>query len=171
MFLDFIVQIVHLCCISEHLKCILCTSKVSPSQRILLCLHSGSMEKTFSQGRPQYKSQAVPYSIAQIVLLQCNLKKSSAQMVITFDDQSLLSVSEDGCLIIWKLIDKEGRGLRRDREICYAEEILITKSDLEEKVSAGSSLIDQSDRVTHSPEEWTVLLFLFGVIRDTPIVC
>uniref|UniRef100_A0A4W5P762 Cilia and flagella associated protein 57 n=1 Tax=Hucho hucho TaxID=62062 RepID=A0A4W5P762_9TELE len=55
------------------------------------------------------------------------------KMVFTFDDQYLLTVSEDGCLLIWKIIDKEGRGLKRDKEITYAEEILITKSDLEEK--------------------------------------
>ncbi|XP_062337115.1 cilia- and flagella-associated protein 57-like [Osmerus eperlanus] len=55
------------------------------------------------------------------------------KMVITFDDQFLLTVSEDGCLLIWKIIDKEGRGLRRDKEISYAEEILVTKSELEEK--------------------------------------
>ncbi|XP_066537794.1 cilia- and flagella-associated protein 57 [Hoplias malabaricus] len=55
------------------------------------------------------------------------------KMVVTFDDQYLLTVSEDGCLLIWKIIDKEGRGLKRDKELSYAEEILITKSDLEEK--------------------------------------
>ncbi|CAB1332248.1 unnamed protein product, partial [Coregonus sp. 'balchen'] len=55
------------------------------------------------------------------------------KMVITFDDQYLLTVSEDGCLLIWKIIDKEGRGLKRDKEITYAEEILIIKPDLEEK--------------------------------------
>lgn len=57
-------------------------------------------------------------------------------MVITFDDQYLLTVSEDGCLLIWKIIDKEGRGLKKDKEITYSEEILITKSDLEEKVTS-----------------------------------
>lgn len=56
-------------------------------------------------------------------------------MVITFDDQFLLTVSEDGCLLIWKIIDKEGRALKREKEIVYAEEILITKLDLEEKVT------------------------------------
>lgn len=56
-------------------------------------------------------------------------------MVITFDDQFLLTVSEDGCLLIWKIIDKEGRGLKREKELVYAEEILITKLDLEEKVT------------------------------------
>ncbi|XP_046907075.1 cilia- and flagella-associated protein 57-like [Hypomesus transpacificus] len=56
-----------------------------------------------------------------------------AKMAITFDDQYLLTVSEDRCLVIWKIIDKEGRGLKRDKEVSYAEEILITKCDLEEK--------------------------------------
>ncbi|KAK3567777.1 hypothetical protein QTP86_026459 [Hemibagrus guttatus] len=55
------------------------------------------------------------------------------KMVITFDDQYLLSASEDGCLFIWKISEQEGRGLKRDKEMSYAEEILITRSDLEEK--------------------------------------
>ncbi|XP_077064460.1 cilia and flagella associated protein 57 [Siphateles boraxobius] len=55
------------------------------------------------------------------------------KMIITFDDQFLLTVSEDGCLFIWKIIDKEGQGLKREKELIYAEEILVTKSDLEEK--------------------------------------
>ncbi|XP_053484612.1 cilia- and flagella-associated protein 57 isoform X3 [Ictalurus furcatus] len=55
------------------------------------------------------------------------------KMAITFDDQYLLTASEDSCLFIWKIIEQEGRGLKRDKEISYAEEILITKPDLEEK--------------------------------------
>lgn len=55
-------------------------------------------------------------------------------MVITFDDQFLLTVSEDGCLLMWKIIDKEGRGLKSNRQIVHTEEILVTKADLEEKV-------------------------------------
>ena len=55
-------------------------------------------------------------------------------MKITYDDQYLVTVSEDACVMIWKIQDKEGRGLKRDKEVGYAEEILITKSDLEEKV-------------------------------------
>ena len=38
-------------------------------------------------------------------------------------------------MFIFKAVDKEGRGMKRDKEVGYAEEILITKSDLEEKVS------------------------------------
>ncbi|KAM9326708.1 cilia- and flagella-associated protein 57 [Gastrophryne carolinensis] len=55
------------------------------------------------------------------------------KLVVTYDDQFLLSISEDGCLMLWKISDKEGRGLKRDKDIGYAEEVLITKSDIEEK--------------------------------------
>ncbi|XP_067423843.1 cilia- and flagella-associated protein 57 isoform X2 [Emydura macquarii macquarii] len=55
------------------------------------------------------------------------------KMSITCDDQFLLTVSEDGCLLIWKVYDKEGRGLKREKEVGYAEEVLITKTDMEEK--------------------------------------
>uniref|UniRef100_UPI0037E7E14E cilia- and flagella-associated protein 57 isoform X2 n=1 Tax=Semicossyphus pulcher TaxID=241346 RepID=UPI0037E7E14E len=55
------------------------------------------------------------------------------KMVITYDEQFLLTVSEDGCLLMWKIMDKEGRGLKSKREIIHTEEILVTKSDLEEK--------------------------------------
>ena len=58
-----------------------------------------------------------------------------AQMKITYNDELLVSVSEDATIMVWKVSDKEGRGLKRDREVAWAEEILITKSDLEEKVS------------------------------------
>ena len=60
---------------------------------------------------------------------------SICKMKITYDDQFLVTVSEDSCVMIWKIQDKEGRGLKRDKEVGYAEEILITKSDLEEKVN------------------------------------
>uniref|UniRef100_UPI00398EDE99 cilia- and flagella-associated protein 57 n=1 Tax=Pristiophorus japonicus TaxID=55135 RepID=UPI00398EDE99 len=55
------------------------------------------------------------------------------KMVITYDDLYLLTASEDACLMIWKIIDKEGRVLKREKEVGHAEEILITKSDLQEK--------------------------------------
>lgn len=55
-------------------------------------------------------------------------------MKITYNDELLVTVSEDSTIMVWKVSDKEGRGLKRDREVAWAEEILITKSDLEEKV-------------------------------------
>jgi hypothetical protein len=59
-------------------------------------------------------------------------------MKITYDDQYLITVAEDASIMLWKIQDKEGRGLKRDKEVGWAEEILITKSDLEEKVGADS---------------------------------
>ncbi|XP_029007881.1 cilia- and flagella-associated protein 57 [Betta splendens] len=55
------------------------------------------------------------------------------KMVVTFDDQYLLTVSEDGCLLVWRITDKDGRGLKSTKQIVHMEEILVTKSDLEEK--------------------------------------
>lgn len=60
-------------------------------------------------------------------------------MMVTYDQQFLLTGSEDGCLLMWKLMDEEGRGLKVDRPIVHAEEILITKADLEEKVRTSST--------------------------------
>ncbi|KXJ18311.1 cilia- and flagella-associated protein 57 [Exaiptasia diaphana] len=62
------------------------------------------------------------------------------KMRMSYDDQYLFTVSEDASLFIFKAVDKEGRGLKRDKELGYAEEILITKSDLEEKNSMMAEL-------------------------------
>lgn len=56
-------------------------------------------------------------------------------MKISYDDQYLITVAEDASIILWKIQDKDGRGLKRDKDFGWAEEILITKSDLEEKVT------------------------------------
>lgn len=60
-------------------------------------------------------------------------------MLLTFDDQHLLTVAQDGCLYTWKVYDREGRGIKREREVGFAEEVLVTKIDLEEKVRIGSN--------------------------------
>lgn len=61
------------------------------------------------------------------------LHRLCPQMIVTFDDHFLLTVSEDGSLFIWQII-WERYGLKKDKEVCYLEEIFITKSDLQEKV-------------------------------------
>ncbi|XP_061488605.1 cilia- and flagella-associated protein 57 isoform X1 [Rhineura floridana] len=55
------------------------------------------------------------------------------KMSITADDQFLLTSAEDGCIVIWKVYDKEGRGLKRERDVPYSDEVLITRTDMEEK--------------------------------------
>jgi hypothetical protein len=59
---------------------------------------------------------------------------------ISCDDQFLFSASDDGCLFIFRISDREGRNTKREREAVYADEILVTKSDLEEKNSMMAEL-------------------------------
>ncbi|KAJ8258858.1 hypothetical protein COCON_G00178700, partial [Conger conger] len=54
------------------------------------------------------------------------------RMEVTFDDQFLLTISEDGSLLIWRIVWNR-YGLKSDKKMCYLEETLITKSDLQEK--------------------------------------
>ncbi|KAL5016238.1 hypothetical protein ScPMuIL_005827 [Solemya velum] len=69
------------------------------------------------------------------------------KMKITYDDQYLITASEDATVILWKIQDKEGRGMKRDKEVGWAEEILITKSDLEEKNTMMGELKTRVDEL------------------------
>ena len=59
-------------------------------------------------------------------------------MRISYDDQFLFSVGMDGSLFAFKVTDKEGRGLKREKDITFSEEVLVSRSDLEEKVRNDS---------------------------------
>lgn len=49
------------------------------------------------------------------------------------DDSYLISIAEDATVNLWKLHDREGH-VTRDPEFTWAEEMLIAKKDLLEKV-------------------------------------
>ena len=54
---------------------------------------------------------------------------------ITYDDTFIFSAGQDGSLIIYEIRDKDFRSLKREKEgnsLTFAEEILITKSEIEE---------------------------------------
>ena len=55
-------------------------------------------------------------------------------MRISYDDNYLFSVAADGSLYCHRVSDKDGRGYRKDRDTPFAEEVLVTKSDMEELV-------------------------------------
>lgn len=42
---------------------------------------------------------------------------------VSFDDQYLFSAAEDGCLFIYKIMDKEGRVNKREKDVIYADEV------------------------------------------------
>ncbi|KAJ3074808.1 Cilia- and flagella-associated protein 57 [Podochytrium sp. JEL0797] len=63
---------------------------------------------------------------------QCH-SSAITKLRVSYDDTHLFSTSDDGCVYVFRIADKEGRGLKREREVVFADEILVTKSDLEEK--------------------------------------
>lgn len=84
---------------------------------------------------------------------QCHSKEIT-RMRITQDDGYLFTVSEDGCLAIFAIKDKDGKVAKKDRPdaVPFAEEILVTKSDLEEKNATMSELKAKVDELTASNE-------------------
>nr|XP_061794087.1 cilia- and flagella-associated protein 57 isoform X2 [Nerophis lumbriciformis] len=52
------------------------------------------------------------------------------KMVVTCDDQFLLTVSEDNCLVLWRILNDDDCGLKANKHI---EETLINKACLEDK--------------------------------------
>ncbi|XP_042660049.1 cilia- and flagella-associated protein 57 isoform X2 [Tyto alba] len=66
------------------------------------------------------------------------------KMSITNDDLFLLTASEDGSIFIWKVYDKGGGILKWEKEVEYAEEVLITRADIEEK---NQEMLDLQIRV------------------------
>lgn len=61
-----------------------------------------------------------------------------SQMSVTKDDLFLLTASEDGSIFIWKVYDKGDGMLKWEKEVQYAEEVLIMRSDIEEKVGGAT---------------------------------
>ena len=81
---------------------------------------------------------------------QCH-SRAVTQMCITYDDANLFTVSDDGCFLIMDVRDKESRAAKRDKEVLpFSEEILVTKSDLEERAAQTVDLRNKVDELqTH----------------------
>mmetsp|Transcript_26004 Transcript_26004/g.85576 ORF Transcript_26004/g.85576 Transcript_26004/m.85576 type:complete len:1192 (-) Transcript_26004:44-3619(-) len=84
--------------------------------------------------------------------------RAITRMCITYDDSHLFSVSEDGSLLILDVRDKEVRGSKKEKEILpFSEEILVTKSDLEEKTAHMVDLKNKVDEL-HTHTQYTIRL-------------
>jgi len=71
---------------------------------------------------------------------QCH-SRAVSRMCMTYDDAHLFTVGEDGVLLMLDVRDKEIRAAKRDKELLpFSEEILVTKSDLEEKTALTTDL-------------------------------
>ena len=84
---------------------------------------------------------------------QCH-HKSVSRMRMTHDDAFLFSVSEDGCLVMFSVKEKDGRLPKNERpdRVPFSEEVLVTKSDLEEKNALMAELRTKVDELTASNE-------------------
>lgn len=84
---------------------------------------------------------------------QCHCKEVT-RMRITNDDTYLFSISEDGCLAMFACKELDGKPGKRERPdiLPFSEEILVTKSDLEEKNSTMSELKSKVEELTASNE-------------------
>lgn len=63
---------------------------------------------------------------------------------ISHDDNYLFSVSADGSLFCHKVTDRDGRGYRKDKDMPFAEEVLVTKSEMDE---LNSELMEYKSKV------------------------
>ena len=69
------------------------------------------------------------------------------KMKLTASDEYLVTVSDDCSVMVWRVQERDSRTAKSEKEIIWAEEILITKCDLEEKVSPlGNILFDKINR-------------------------
>ncbi|KAL5032569.1 Cilia- and flagella-associated protein 57 [Batrachochytrium dendrobatidis] len=65
----------------------------------------------------------------------------------SFDDQYLFSCSEDGCVWIYRIDERDGQLVRRDKEWTYSDEILVTKSDQRENYRTMNELKQRVDEL------------------------
>ena len=83
------------------------------------------------------------------VTLRCH-SGSVTRMRVQRDDGYLFTSGEDGVLAVFKVHDSSSSGKRKDKDqgIDFAEEILVTKSDLEEKTTLMKELENKVDELT-----------------------
>lgn len=75
------------------------------------------------------------------------------QMKMSLDDNRLITASKDGSLCFWSVKTIEGKPpIRKDTEFQYAGEILITKSELEDKNRRVFTLQQQVDETKTESE-------------------
>ncbi|KAL2916411.1 hypothetical protein HK105_204167 [Polyrhizophydium stewartii] len=82
-----------------------------------------SIKFPFGQDASVSGSDAIEYSFHSAPV---------TQLRTSFDDQFLFSCGDDGCVWVYRIQEKDGRAVRRDKDWTYSDEILVTKSDLRE---------------------------------------
>ncbi|KAI8894275.1 WD40-repeat-containing domain protein [Globomyces pollinis-pini] len=69
------------------------------------------------------------------------------QIRTTFNERFLFTAGEDGCIWIYRIQDKEGTLVKREKDWSYSDEILVTKSDLRENYRLMNELKQRVDDI------------------------
>lgn len=80
-----------------------------------------------------------------------------ARLRVNLDDSRLFSVSDDGSVAVLEIRDKEKKASKVAMEIDFAEEILVARSDMEEKQATINEMKNKYDELTLQHEYQTKL--------------
>ena len=70
------------------------------------------------------------------------------KMALSHDDGALFVASEDGCVSVFDVRDKDGASARRAGKEHFSEEVLVTKADMEETLAKTHALEMQVSELT-----------------------
>ncbi|KAM7541122.1 hypothetical protein Aperf_G00000038958 [Anoplocephala perfoliata] len=116
---------------------LLTTIALSRSGRLLIC---GGQEG-------HVRSYAFPFSNHNVWEDYVGHSDAIVKMEITLNDEYLITVSNDSSIMVWILQERDTRNVKVEREVSWAAEVLITRSDLEEKNLAVLELRTRVDEL------------------------
>eukprot|EP00003_Mantamonas_plastica_P007526 TRINITY_DN1634_c0_g1_i5.p1 TRINITY_DN1634_c0_g1~~TRINITY_DN1634_c0_g1_i5.p1 ORF type:complete len:1021 (+),score=468.18 TRINITY_DN1634_c0_g1_i5:488-3550(+) len=99
------------------------------------------------------KLPATNTSLSEAVEVQCHTGPVT-RMAVSHDDNYLFSVGEDGSLFVLDIKEKDTRTLssRKEKDVGFANEVLVTKSDLEDKDTIMNELRSKVEELTSHGE-------------------
>lgn len=71
-------------------------------------------------------------------------------LALSFDDQILFSCGEDGVVMSYRITEKSqtiGTGLENERVLSYLDEVLVTRSDMDESSLLANELFNRIEEL------------------------
>ncbi|KAJ3397356.1 Cilia- and flagella-associated protein 57 [Lobulomyces angularis] len=81
---------------------------------------------------------AVINALEQSLEIQCH-SSNITRLRLSYDESHMFSVSEDGCLWIYKVLEKQAEK-KAEKDLKFSDEILVTRSDLKQTFKVMSEL-------------------------------
>jgi hypothetical protein len=74
------------------------------------------------------------------------------RITTSFHERYLFTAGQDGCIWIFKLTDKDGKLAKREKDWEYSDEILFTKSDLNDSYTVIADLKKKVEEIATESE-------------------